>query len=361
MASLWRVAGARATGGDPSGTVPERTSRAATGAAPPDGTLDARAACAPGPAMSTPSAASVPSPLASFVSGEPVAFDGPAGRLVVTVAGEGPPLLLVHSVNAAASTAEVRPLHEHYRATRTVYSLDLPGFGLSERSDRPYTPRLMTDALLTTAALVQRRSGPTPLDALALSLSSEFLARAATEAPAAFRSLALVSPTGFNGTRPRRGAPGSTLHQAWLDTVLRGPGWGGALFRQLTRPGVVRYFLQRTWGAKQIDETLFADAVRTARQPGAEFAPLSFLSARLFSADIHTVYERLAQPVWMSHGIRGDFTDYRGKALVEGRPNWRFSVFPTGALPHFELTQRFCAEYDAFLAAAAGGHNGPST
>ena len=49
---------------------------------------------------------------------------------------QGPPLLLVHSVNAAASAAEVRPLHEHYRATRTVLSLDLPGYGFSDRSDR---------------------------------------------------------------------------------------------------------------------------------------------------------------------------------------------------------------------------------
>ena len=37
-------------------------------------------------------------------------------------AGSGPPLLLVHSVNAAAAAAEVRPLHERYRVTHTVLS-----------------------------------------------------------------------------------------------------------------------------------------------------------------------------------------------------------------------------------------------
>ena len=31
---------------------------------------------------------------------------------------------------------------------RTVYAIDLPGYGTSERSDRLYTPRLMTDAIL---------------------------------------------------------------------------------------------------------------------------------------------------------------------------------------------------------------------
>ena len=294
-------------------------------------------------------------PLPPALTGERVAFDSVAGPLTAYVEGSGPPLLLVHSVNAAASAAEVRPLHEHYRASRTVVSIDLPGYGHSDRSDRAYTPRLMTDALHATVALIHRRCGTAPIDALAVSLASEFLARAAAERPAHFRSVALVSPTGFNGLRPWRGAPGSTRGIGWLYRALRGPGnaWGGALFRGLTRPGVVRYFLQRTWGAKQIDEPLWAYDLLTTRQPGAEHAPLHFLAANLFSADIHTVYEQLQMPVWMSHGVRGDFTDYRGKVIVERRPNWRFTVLSTGAMPYFERPAEFAAAYDAFLADAA--------
>jgi len=273
------------------------------------------------------------------------------GRLALTVAGAGPPLLLVHSVNAAASAAEVRPLVERYRATRTVFALDLPGFGLSERSDRAYTPRLMTDALHVAVETIQARTGSrAPVDALALSLSCEFLARAAVERPEDFRTAALVSPTGFAGRRARRGPPGSTLAMPWLYRALREPGWGGWLFRGLVRPSVVRYFLRRTFGRRDIDEELWRYCVESAHQPGAEYAPLHFLSGGLFSADIHTVYESLTTPVWMSHGVRGDFTDYRQTTLVENRPNWRISVFQTGALPYFEEPARFCAVYDDLLA-----------
>jgi pimeloyl-ACP methyl ester carboxylesterase len=286
------------------------------------------------------------------VSGERFEFDSAAGRLSAYVAGQGPPLLLVHTVNAAASAAEVRPLYEHFRATRTVFAVDLPGYGFSDRSLRAYTPRLMTDALLAMAAQIGRRCGAVAIDALAVSLSCEFLARAAVEQPALWRSLALVSPTGFNGTKPRRGPPGSTLGMPWLLATLRGPGWGGALFRGLTRPAVVRYFLRRTFGADEIDEEMWRYAVLTAAEPGAEHAPLHFLSAGLFSADSASLYEQLRLPVWMSHGVRGDFTDYRGKTTVQGRANWRFSVMPTGALPYFELPAPFCTEYDAFLASA---------
>jgi hypothetical protein len=90
--------------------------------------------------------------------------------------------------------------------------------------------------------------------------------------------------------------------------------------------------------------------VKTARVPGARHAPLYFLSGGLFSADIHTIYESLAQPVWMSHGVRGDFTDYRGKSLVKDHGNWQITVFQTGAMPYFEVPAEFFTAFDAFLA-----------
>jgi pimeloyl-ACP methyl ester carboxylesterase len=290
--------------------------------------------------------------LPAALGGERFEFASQAGRLSVYVTGQGPPLLLIHSINASASAAEMRPLHEHYRATRTVFSVDLPGYGFSDRSDRPYTPRLMTDAVHAVAEQMRARCGPAPIDALALSLSCEYLARAAAEAPGVYRSVALVSPTGFRGLRPWRGAPGSTRGQPWLYRALRGPGarWGGALFRALTRPGVIRYFLRRTWGSKDIDEALWTYDVLTTQVAGAEHAPLHFLAANLFSADIHTVYEQLELPVWMSHGVRGDFTDYRGQVIVQGRRNWKLSIFPTGALPYFEVPDDFFTTYDRFLA-----------
>jgi len=283
------------------------------------------------------------------------AFDlvGAAGRVHVyaDARGNGAPLLLVHSVNAAANARELRPVFEHCRGTRPVYALDLPGFGLSERSERAYTPRLMTDAVLAAAAEVSRRHGGARVDLLALSLGAEFAARAASESPAAFGRLALVSPTGLNGTTRREGPPGSTRAVPGLHSVLALPLWSGAPFRALTRPGVIRFFLEKTWGGRAIDEDLWRYDVQVTRAAQAKHAPLHFLAGGLFSADIHRVYASLALPVWMCHGTRGDFVDYRGKRFFEGRPNWRFDVFETGALPHFEQPAAFFARCDAFFTA----------
>ncbi len=300
--------------------------------------------------QSTPHVQSREPALAPALDCERFAFNG----LNCYVAGNGPPLVLVHSVNAAPSAAEVRPIFEHFRATRTVFAIDLPGFGLSTRADLPYDPRLMTDALHALAEHVQRRCGPVPIDALAVSLGCEFLARAAVERPATWGRLALVSPTGLNGTTPHRGPPGSVRTIPWLRAILMSGAWTQGLFGLLTRPAVMRHFLQRTWGSKAIDEPMWAYAVLSARQPGARFAPLCFLSGSLFSKDIHQVYESLSQPVWMSHGVRGDFADFRGMQLLRVGANWHTTVYQTGAMPYFEMPVEFFREMGAFLAGDPG-------
>ena len=278
------------------------------------------------------------------------AIPSKSGGLRAYVTGQGRPLLLVHTVNASASAAEVRTVFERMGRHRTVYAIDLPGYGASERTERLYTARLMTDAILDLAAYIRTQHPEQAIDAFAASLSCEFLARAAVEQPATFSTLSLVSPTGLSGLRLRQGPPGSTYGQNWLLALLKGPGWGRALFKGLTRPGVIRYFLNKTWGSRAIDEAMYDYAVWTTREHGAEHAPLCFLSAQMFSADITTIYDQLRLPVWMSHGVRGDFVDYRGKARFAAHTNWQFTVFDSGALPYFEYPQDFAEKMLAFMA-----------
>ena len=299
-------------------------------------------------------------PLPQPVSGE--RFDVPSrvGRIAAYASaatrepGGAVPLLLVHSINAAASAYEVRPIFQHYAGRRPVYALDLPGYGLSDRPARIYTPRVMIEAILAVLAAIQARHGTQPVDVLALSLSSEFLARAAVEHPALFRSVALVSPTGFDKRGPRLGAPDTNRGMPAVYKAVTVGLWRRTLFDLLVSRVSIRYFLEKTFGSKAVDEGLVDYDYRSTHQPGAEHAPYSFLSGYLFSSDITRVYEGLQGPVWMVHGTRGDFQDYSDKGRVAIRPNWTIDVMQTGALPQFEAMADFTARYDAFLARVAG-------
>lgn len=258
------------------------------------------------------------------------------------------PLLLVHSVNAAACAAEIAPLFRAYSAQRVVIAMELPGFGLSERAERLYTPRLMTDAIHAVLCAIAARHGPVAVDVLAVSLSCEFAARAAIEAPTRIARLALVSPTGLMGRKVRKAPPGSTMYKPGVHAWVRRPLWAQGLFELLTRPPVVRYFLRRTFGSHTIDESLWAYCVLAAQQAGARHAPLCFLSLAMFSTDIHSVYEAVQCPVWVSMATRGDFTDYRALQMLKTTIRWHVQRIPGGALPYFEDCPGFVARLRSF-------------
>ena len=275
---------------------------------------------------------------------------GRAGRLSYYVAGAGEPLLLIHSINAAASAYEMRPLFEHYHASRRVYAVDLPGFGFSDRSARDYTPRLYVNAILDMLDEIERETGATSVNALALSLGSEFLARAACEHPGRFSTLALVSPTGFGKDDQLYGNPDSVRGNSAVRAFFSFPLWSRAFFDLLNSRPSARYFLAKTFGSNAaVDQGLWDYDYLTAHQPGAQRAPYAFISGLLFSADIGRVYESLGMPVFLAHGVRGDFTDYGGTDRVAGRANWTIQVFQTGGLPYFERLDEFASGYDAFL------------
>ena len=101
--------------------------------------------------------------------------------------GAGRPLLLIHSVNAAASACEMQPLFDRFRGERPVYAPDLPGFGMSDRSERDYSPDLYATFLIE---FVEQQIAPQrgPVDVIALSLSCEFGAIAVPRRPDLFQS-----------------------------------------------------------------------------------------------------------------------------------------------------------------------------
>jgi pimeloyl-ACP methyl ester carboxylesterase len=292
-------------------------------------------------------------PLPDAVGGERREIVRRAGPLSYYVAGQGAPVLLLHSINAAGSVYEVRPVFEHLKATRRVYAVDLPGFGFSDRSDRRYEIALYVAAVRDMLDEIAAEHGDAPVDVLALSLASEFAARAATEVPQRFRTLALVTPTGFSRQyADLDGAELETREIPGMYGFFTFPLWTRAVYDLLTSRRSIRYFLERTYGSKDIDEGMLDYDYAVTHQPGARHAPYAFVSGRLFSRDIRAVYERLTLPVWVPHGTRGDFKDFSQAGWAAAKPNWRFQPFDAGALVHFEHTGRFMTDYEAFLSAA---------
>ncbi len=250
------------------------------------------------------------------------------------------PLVLIHSINAAGSSYEMRPLFDQYRTSRPVYALDLPGFGFSERSDRMYSPEVYEEAIIDFIETQVHE----PADVIALSLGSEFAARAALHRPDLFHSLVMISPSGF-AAEPRATQNGDgNLYQA-----LSFPLWGRPLYDLIATRASIQWFLQQSCEGP-VDQGMVEYDFATAHQPGAQYAPLYFISGKLFTPDVYNkVYEQLRLPVLVLFD-RDQFVSFaKLPGIVDENPNWRaVRIYPTKGLPQFEKPAEVTAALDAF-------------
>jgi pimeloyl-ACP methyl ester carboxylesterase len=263
------------------------------------------------------------------------------------------PLVLVHSINAAASAAEVKPIFDRYAHMRPVIAIELPGFGSSDRKRIEYKPQLMTDCIAAAVNHVRALGFQRPVDLMAVSLSCEMAARAALDRPALFRSLALVSPTGFETKLAEPYEDGRTKDKPWLRKLLDSGPWSNPLFEWLTSEKSMRKFLERSWGSKGIDEGLLAYNLLTVAQPGARHAPYAFVGGALFTRGVRQLYSKLALPVWMIHGCRGEFAKVDGLKQFTPAGPWTIEPIDAGAMPYFERPAEFSQRYDAFIESLA--------
>ncbi|NEX22241.1 alpha/beta hydrolase [Thiorhodococcus mannitoliphagus] len=280
----------------------------------------------------------VPAQREEFVSAGGVRLAYYADRLA-----QGRPLLLIHSINAAASSYEVRPLFDAYGGRRPVYSLDLPGFGHSDRSPRDYTPELYGHAI---AELLRSVIGE-PADVLALSLGCEFAVRAALLAPDHVASLVLVSPTGF-GAKPV--PPPSKL--GVFARLLSLPSLSQGLYDLVASRRSITYFLGLCCVGDP-PEAMIDYAYATSHQPGARYAPLTFLSMRLFTPDaIAQLYERLADLPVLVIADQDPFVGFeRLEPFLMTHPSWsRVRLAPHRGLPHWEQIENTLLTLDQFWA-----------
>lgn len=249
--------------------------------------------------------------------------------------GKGNPLLILHSINAAAGVHEIIPIFTAYRGLRPVYALELPGFGKSDRSARSYNPALYQAAILDFITDVIGK----PTDVVALSLTSEFVAHAAIEQPDLVHSCVMISPTGFQMPRSERSEKrknGGSL-QNLIYALLAVPLWSRALFDILASRPSIAFFLQKSF-EHAIPIGMVEMAYASAHQPGAHHAPIYFLSGKLFTRNVRqSVYANVKVPVLVLYD-RDAFVSFEMLVgTVRENPNWKtVRIKPTKGMPHFD-------------------------
>ena len=272
-----------------------------------------------------------------------------AGRLsyYTDQSAKGVPLVLLHSINAAPSAFEMKPIFERFRGERPVFALELPGFGFSNRSDRLYSPQLYQYAITDFLKEVVGK----PADVVALSLSCEFAALAAEHNPENFRSLVMISPTGFD--QPKTDKISQKVEkQGAKNTLYAGlavPLWNRPFYDLVSSRPSIQFFLNKSFEGL-VPERFVDYAYITAHQPGAEYAPTYFLSGKLFTPAVRkTVYRALDLPVLVIYD-RDPYTNFDMlPSFIKDMENWQAErITPTKGLPHWEQPEKTFKSMEAF-------------
>ncbi|NHN40152.1 alpha/beta hydrolase [Halorubellus sp. JP-L1] len=243
---------------------------------------------------------------------------------------DNPTLVLVHGVNAAASSNEFVSIAEALAADYHVVAPDLPGFGRSDRPPIQYTNEHYEDFL---RAFLEDVAGE-DATVLASSLSAAYAVEAAKGASVS--RLVLVSPTA--STMPGGEKP-------MVRRLLRSPVVGTLAFDAIASERSLEYF--------SADHSYYdADAYATDRkrydwqtthQSGARYAPASFVAGYLDSdVDLGAAIADLDVPTTLVWGREAETTPLSTGRELADRANAKLVVVDYAALlPHDEHPEAF--------------------
>lgn len=260
--------------------------------------------------------------------------------------GNQTPLLLVHGLHMFAGLYDVLPIFEAFGNSRPVYAIDLPGFGRSEKTDRPYRASMYQEAIND---FIKNQIGK-PCHVLTLGNASEFAGAAALEEENWIKSLVMINPTGF--AMPQAQTKASSVRKNWQDfqlSILRVPIWSLPLYDfWSSRAKIARFYRSRF--AYNVPTDLIELAYTSAHQEGAHFAPMVFASGKLSTPDIRTkIYEKISQPVLVIYDNEIGKSFDMLPQMVRDHSNWKaWRSRSTKGMPHFEKSGELFREFDLF-------------
>jgi pimeloyl-ACP methyl ester carboxylesterase len=286
----------------------------------------------------------------SVLDGDQGRYSWALGDIFYTVKGNGAPLVLVHGIYAGASSYEYRQIFDLLARDFRVYAFDLLGFGLSDRPAVVYTSVLFEELIQDFVRQVVGGVDQ-PVRIIASSLSAAFTVRAAAERPGLFERLVLIQPTGIE----ELARSGESLPRRLWRSVLRAPVVGQAIYNVIASRPSIAYFLksQIYRDPRQVTDTMVQYYYTTAHQPGARFAPASFISGTL-NTPVASVYPLLRQPILLCWGKDARFTPLENaRAFREANPRAELRVFDCGGLPQAERPEEFAREVREWLLAGS--------
>ena len=284
-------------------------------------------------------------PLANPLGGETGTWHWRGHRIAWTRRGEGPAVLLVHAVHDSAWSHEWRHVLAPLATDHTVWTVDLLGFGRSDRPAARYSAALYVALLdeLTRTVIAA------PCALVGSALGGAYTVALAARDARRFPALVLACPAGVTHL-----ASAPTAASDAARTLLESPIIGTAAFNaRVSRPSLHHALRQAYADPTRVTPALLDAHHATAHQPGARFAPAAFVGGALH-LNVRDALRRLEQPVLLTWGRHArDVPPTELDAYRALLPDAEVATFASGRLPHDECAADWAETVRDFLARTA--------
>ena len=289
----------------------------------------------------------------SALGGTPRFFPWKYGRIFYKEAGlanRGLPVVLIHGIGAGSSSFMWRKNFDVLSENFRVYTLDLLGFGFSDKpAAAPYSAQLYVELI---SDFIREIAGGRA-NVVASSLGAAYVVQVADEHPELVNAMILNAPAGHTTLNTRPGMAGAAFYG-----LLQSPVLGTSFYNVMASERSIRDYARTTlfYDHKRVTDRLVAHLYATSHQAGAQHAIAAYLAGYL-NIDMAPVFARIEQPVVLVWG-KQDLTAPVGKAaeLLHLNSRARLEVFDfCRTMPEQEHPEKFNAlVLESFRARSVG-------
>jgi len=266
------------------------------------------------------------------------------GKIFYTVKGCGEPLLLIHGIGAGCQSFEWRRNVDILSKYYEVYTIDLIGFGKSDKPNMTYTAYIYSQLIIDFIVNIIK----TPANVVASSLSGAFTIMSYNLSPELFHKLLLISPSGIGNTNTT-----FNKNDRLLRILINSPIIGTSIYTYITSKKSIKKFLAQN---VFFDENDITDEIVDAyyfsshnKNTSSKYAIASFIS-NYMNINIESTLSKIDLPIYIVWGKNAKLSPLSNLEIIKQlNPNIEYAIFDqTKMLPHSENPREFnkiCKEF----------------
>lgn len=266
------------------------------------------------------------------------------GNVSYTKSGSGSPLLLLHELSPCSSSYEWHRMIKALSTRHTVYCVDLPGCGLSDKQKLTYTNFYYVQFLVDFTKSVIGA----PVSLLATGLSSSFAVTACNYEPDLFQKLILINPPDIH-TLARIPSKRSRMSKALLECPLTGT---MLYYSIVSRKKVQKEFTERLFCDPAAVRPEYVDTYYEASHCGGFFGKYLYASiiGNYVYLDIRHALQSVNQDLIILGGAAQEGIHETILFYQAVNPAIESVIIPdTRHLPHLEAPEKVLEQLKIFL------------